>query len=119
MMMDAPSLYPKGFHPSAASRDRGGMFEVKMIPRHKAWGPVRYYIIDFGMSRLYEPGEPHEVVGDEGLERDIPEMSDVYVYDPFPADVFIMGNVLWYDLVILSHPKLSFRVCYSVSACIP
>ena len=25
-------------------------------------------------------------------ERDIPEMSDIRPYDPFPADVFIMGN---------------------------
>ncbi len=68
----------------------GGMFEAKPVPRHKAWGPIRYYIIDFGISRLYEPDE--EVVGDDGAERDIPEMSDIRVYDPFPADVFILGN---------------------------
>lgn len=92
MMMDAPSVFPKGFHPCSELRDRGGMFGLKPIPRHKAKGPIRYYIIDFGISRLYGPGDPHKVVGDEGAERDIPEMSDLRAYDPFPADVFIMGN---------------------------
>ncbi len=107
MMMDAPSLFPRGFHPSSAARDRGGRFEVKTIPRHKAWGPVRYYIIDFGISRLYEPDDPHEVVGDEGLERDIPEISDVHTYDPFPADIFIMGNACKKHFVKACFPPLA------------
>jgi len=92
VMMDAPDVFPNGFHPCAENRDGGGTFEVKIVPRHKTWNPIRYYFIDFGISRIYRPEEPHEVVGDDGPDRDVPEMSDISVYDPFPADVFIMGN---------------------------
>lgn len=91
-MMDAPGVFPKGFHPCALDRDRGGVDDIRTVPRRKSWEPVRYYLIDFGISRIYEPDEPHEVVGDDGAERGVPEMSDISLYDPFPADVFIMGN---------------------------
>ncbi len=90
--MDAPSVFPNGFHPCDITKDRGGFHRVKTIPRHKASGPIRYYFIDFGISRLYKPGDHHFVVGDDGADRDIPEMSDDEFYDPFPADVFILGN---------------------------
>jgi len=83
---------PERIPPSAETRDSGGTFEVKIIPRHKIWNPIRYYFIDFGISRIYRPDEPDKVVSDDGPDRDVPEMSDISVYDPFPADVFIMGN---------------------------
>lgn len=93
--MDAPSLFPKGVHPSDPTKDRGGVQAVKTIPRYKALGRIRYYLIDFGISRLYEPGEAHLVVGDDGADQDVPEMcvSNEDEYDPFPADVFITGNI--------------------------
>lgn len=91
-MMDAPEVFPRGFHPCTRGRDSGGMYDIKTVPRHKTWAPVRYYLIDFGISRIFEPDQPHEVVGDDGPDREVPEMSDVRLYDPFPADVFIMGN---------------------------
>ncbi len=93
IMMDAPSVFPNGFHPCDITRDRGGIQKIKIIPRYRAPGPVRYYFIDFGISRLYEPDEEHLAVGDDGADREIPEMSDDDEYDPFPADVFILGNV--------------------------
>jgi len=93
IMMDAPSVFPNGFHPCDITRDRGGIQKIKIIPRYSAPGPVRYYFIDFGISRLYGPDEEHLVVGDDGADREIPEMSDFDEYDPFPADVFILGNV--------------------------
>lgn len=103
-MMDAPDVFPKGFHPCAENRDSGGTFPVKTVARHKTRKPVHYYFIDFGISRLYQPDEPHEVVGDDGPDREIPEMSSVRVYDPFPADIFIMGNAFKkYFLSVRTH----------------
>ena len=93
-MMDAPSMFPNGVHPCNITRDRSGEEWVRIIPRHKASGPVNYYFIDFGISRLYEEGDAHLVVGNDGADQDIPEMSDIEEYDPFPADVFILGNTL-------------------------
>ncbi len=43
---------------------------------------------------MYKPGEEHWVVGDDGADQDIPEMSDISDYGPFPADVFILGTSL-------------------------
>lgn len=93
IMMDAPSVFPNGFHPCSITRDRGGVHGIKTIPRYKASGPIRYYFVDFGISRLYEEGEEHSVIGGDGADQDIPEMADQDSYDPFPADVFIVGNV--------------------------
>lgn len=92
-MMDAPSLFPNGFHPCSATKDRGGFHRIKSIPRYKASGPVNYYFIDFGISRHYEDGQQHLVIGDDGADREVPEMTDIDFYGPFPADVFIIGNI--------------------------
>ncbi|KLO13853.1 hypothetical protein SCHPADRAFT_852018 [Schizopora paradoxa] len=94
IMMDAPSIFPRGFHPTNIATDRGGVFSITTIPRYKATGPIRYYLIDFGISRIYEPDEEHLYIGDDGADRDIPELSDDVAYDPFRADVFILGNIL-------------------------
>jgi len=93
IMMDAPSVFPNGFHPCNTTKDRLGFRRVKTIPRYKAPGPIQYYFIDFGNSRHYEGNDDHLVIGDDGADRDVPEMTDVDFYDPFPADVFILGNV--------------------------
>lgn len=92
-MMDAPSIFPNGFHPANIALDRGGVRGIKTIPRYKASGPIRYYFIDFDISKLYEADEEHLYIGDDGADRDVPEMSDIEAYDPFPGDVFILGNV--------------------------
>lgn len=93
-MMDAPSIFPNGFHPCSIIKDRGGRYLLKSIPRFKAAGPINYYFIDFDISRCYGLDDNHIVVGGEGADRDVPELSDVKLYDPFPADVFIVGNVI-------------------------
>ncbi|KLO04255.1 kinase-like protein, partial [Schizopora paradoxa] len=94
ILMDAPSMFPRGFHPCSVARDRSGNDEVVTIPRYKAAGPVRYYFIDFGISRRYSENEIHAVVGDDEIDREIPETSDIVAFDPFPADIFIFGNTI-------------------------
>lgn len=94
-MMDAPSMFPNGFHPCDVFRDRGGTQWVKTIPRHRASGPIRYYFINFRDSVLFEPDEEHLVYGSDRADQDVPEMPKGFgdVYNPFPADVFIIGNI--------------------------
>lgn len=110
-MMDAPSIFPNGFHPCNTAKDRGGRRGVKTIPRYKATGPIKYYFIDFGISRHYEEGKKHLVVGDDGADREVPEMSDKDFYDPFPADVFILGNVFKKRILPVS-PLPFIRYCF-------
>ena len=75
-MMDAPSLFPNGVHPCDLTRDRSGEERVRIIPRHKASGPINYYFIDFGISRLYEEGEEHLIYGTDGADQDLPGVEE-------------------------------------------
>jgi len=85
-------MYPDGWHPSARSWDRQGQNRAKFSPRHKSGGVV-YYFVDFGISRVYRAN--HEKVVDDcnGSDREVPEFETKAPYDPFPADVFILGNL--------------------------
>ena len=55
---------------------------------------VKYYIIDYDYSAYYgDSDEPPLAYGDDGLDRELPELSWGRPYDPFPGDVFTLGNV--------------------------
>lgn len=57
--------------------------------------PVKYYFIDFGISTRFSPDEhPRLVVGRQGLDDKVPELSDTVPYDPFKTNIFIIGNLL-------------------------
>ncbi|KAJ6580065.1 hypothetical protein DFH09DRAFT_1246054 [Mycena vulgaris] len=63
--------------------------------------PVKYYLIDFGISRKYDPDVrapmEHIIVGGD---KSVPEFRRKKTgelpmeCDPFPADVYCMGNVI-------------------------
>ena len=90
-MYDAPGLYPKGFHPMGVNLDTNGK---RAYPLHRGDVPlVRYYFTDFGISTRFEDDEPRKVLGTDGLDQDAPELSEARLYDPFPLDIFILGNV--------------------------
>ncbi|TDL14170.1 hypothetical protein BD410DRAFT_817220 [Rickenella mellea] len=56
--------------------------------------PVRYYLTDFGIStRFKNPGKPRRVVGIDCQDQDVPELSTDIPYDPFPVDIFTLGNL--------------------------
>lgn len=56
--------------------------------------PVRYYYVDFGMSSYFPDDSVDKlVVGQDGLDQEVPELSPTIPYDPFKVDVFILGNV--------------------------
>jgi len=55
---------------------------------------VKYYFIDYGISSYFPPGSQERLVlGTEGREQDVPELSDEVPYDPFKVDIFTIGNV--------------------------
>jgi hypothetical protein len=90
-MMDATALFPQGFHPVNRYNDRGGRTRVERLPRQT--GLVKYYYIDFGMSTQVTPGTSQLVLGHDGLDQDVPELSEEVPYDPFKVDIFIVGNL--------------------------
>lgn len=103
-MMDGSLLYPEKFHPSW--QDRSVKDITHFAPyksRHDA-GPVKYYVIDFGLSWYYsDPSKPRLANAILAQDHDLPEFEDVKPYDPYPADVFTLGNVYKRSILDVSH----------------
>ncbi|EPQ57114.1 hypothetical protein GLOTRDRAFT_137525 [Gloeophyllum trabeum ATCC 11539] len=99
IMMDGVSLYPEGFHPirSNMKPDLSGF-----APHYtRTQRPTRYYLIDFGISRRYNPedGPPLEppILGGD---KSVPEFqTSDEPRDPFPTDVYYMGNMIREDFI--------------------
>ncbi|EPQ57111.1 hypothetical protein GLOTRDRAFT_137524 [Gloeophyllum trabeum ATCC 11539] len=100
IMMDPSALYPESFHPVSTSQKRNLKGHAKHYTRTQR--PVKYYLIDFGLSRRYKPEDmpPMEEVVIGG-DRTVPEFQDVYTRavsskrcDPFPTDIYTLGNVM-------------------------
>lgn len=92
--MDADALYPRGFHPIFKDHLPDYHTEASPYSRASAPGGVKYFFADFGMSLRFPSGVPRRVLGKTGADKEVPELSDVVPYDPFKADVFILGNAL-------------------------
>jgi hypothetical protein len=95
VMMDATPLYPIPYHPREHRRRRDWKGRVSNLTRTQR--PVRYYIIDFGLSVRYDPfqGPPRDfpVVGGD---KSVPEFrrNPDEPCDPFPVDVYYLGNMM-------------------------
>ncbi|PBK85266.1 hypothetical protein ARMGADRAFT_942249, partial [Armillaria gallica] len=113
--LDPSKMYPKGFNPVSPglAPNRSSLKKAKHITRTKCW--PRYYLIDFGISRRYDPsdGLPMEPpIG--GGDKHPPEHSIITVNppwvddcNPFPTDVYYLGSLLkrtFFD----SFPPLHF-----------
>ncbi|KAI0693495.1 kinase-like domain-containing protein [Cytidiella melzeri] len=93
IMMDGSSLYPKGFHPVVSNLLPDVRTTAKPYARFTAPQPVKYYFVDFGISESFAVDQTSRlVVGTDGLDADVPELSDDKPYDPFKVDIFILGN---------------------------
>ncbi|OCB92239.1 hypothetical protein A7U60_g346 [Sanghuangporus baumii] len=94
IMMDADGIFPRGFHPRSTAFDSTGYRLVHPKHRRDSVPPVRYYFIDFGISSMFKPEDKEKkVLGLEGQDHDVPELSLVEPYDPFLADVYILGHL--------------------------
>ena len=107
-MMDAPAMYPKGFHPVATDLKPDMRSSAPHRSRFTNPRPVKYYYVDFGISSQFTPEQDHTsrlVVGTDGLDDQVPELSRDVPYDPFKVDVFILGN--YFKKTILSVSLVS------------
>ena len=91
IMFDGARMYKKGFHAIYWNLDPNGN---PTFPRRRSDVPkVKYYFTDFGMSSRFLEGDLRLVLGVSGLDEDLPDLSGFKPYDPFQADIFILGNV--------------------------
>ncbi|RPD78678.1 hypothetical protein L226DRAFT_457210 [Lentinus tigrinus ALCF2SS1-7] len=95
IMYDPRPLFPDMYHPVETYKRRDWKGRAKYSTRTKC--PVRYYFIDFGLSRRYDPkdGPPreHPVIGGD---KTVPEFKNWngQLLDPFPTDIYYIGNMI-------------------------
>ncbi|KAI0745242.1 kinase-like domain-containing protein [Earliella scabrosa] len=93
VMMDARPILPDLYHPQSPRMSRD--FKRFVKPRSRTAHPVHYYLIDFGLSRRYNPEETNPLeVPIVGADKTVPEFQEdpVTPRNPFPTDVYYMGN---------------------------
>jgi hypothetical protein len=101
-MMDGP-MFPEGSHLCDNARDYNFNEQTQKFTRLQR--PPKYYFIDFGISRRYNPEDrpPLEPpIG--GGDKSVPEFRHPVPCDPFPTDIYYMGNFIrkWIIMVRLS-----------------
>ncbi|EJD41494.1 hypothetical protein AURDEDRAFT_68697 [Auricularia subglabra TFB-10046 SS5] len=96
VMMDATHLMPEGWHPWMHDwiyPPGGKARALKILSRSRV--PVKYYLIDFGLSVQFPTFEERRLVtGLGGLNRGLPEQSATVPYDAFAADIRMFGDML-------------------------
>ncbi|KAF7357872.1 Protein kinase domain-containing protein [Mycena venus] len=101
IMMDGQHLYPQGFHPERWHQDLKPNAKSNAPYYTRTRFPVKYYFIDFGLSRRYDParGPPSEDIilgGDKSPPEHAPGNL---VCDPFPTDIYFLGNLIRRDFL--------------------
>ncbi|KAJ3970903.1 kinase-like domain-containing protein [Lentinula raphanica] len=96
IMMDWEPLYshPPHFHNRSMRMDWKGPSEL----RNRTLYPVRYYFIDWDLSKQYDPiirtnRVPMRYPG-YGGDRTVPEFKRNELCNPFAVDVYCLGNVI-------------------------
>ena len=93
IMLDGSPLYSSGFLAIEPTRDRSGLRPSNPRYRYES-PPVKYYVIDFGLSTLFgDDSGSRLVTGTFAQDQDVPELSKTIPYDPFLVDVFTLGNL--------------------------
>ncbi|KAG9308566.1 kinase-like domain-containing protein [Chiua virens] len=99
IMLDPTDLYPESFHPVAINLNKSYSGEAKHLTRTRR--PPKYYFIDFGISRHYDPSDtdPKEIPI-WGGDKEVPEFRNSNEpRDPFATDVFYIGNAIRMDFL--------------------
>lgn len=105
-MLDGNGMYPEGFHPVRQIMNREATTLAKYKRRGKSTG-VKYYFIDFGLSSRFDDGDVDRLVTGRICQQDVPELSDTVPYDPFAADVYLLGDVYKRAFIEVWIPTLS------------
>jgi hypothetical protein len=94
-MMDG-SMYPDGWHPCDDDQMRDD-FCVPAKHFSRTERPPKYFFIDFGISRRYDPEDkaPQELPI-RGGDKSVPEFQGHLgtPCNPFPTDIYYVGNLI-------------------------
>ncbi|KAJ7143387.1 kinase-like domain-containing protein [Mycena crocata] len=91
ILMDCGPLYPEPRHPVRASMKRDWSGPAKHLTRTQR--PVKYYIVDFGLTQKYHPDRPRPLDPPGfGGDQTVPEFQSGALCDSFAVDVYCLGN---------------------------
>jgi len=99
IMLDPSNMYPESFHLADNRRSKDFRREAKWYSQTRR--PTRYLLIDFGLSRRYDPanGPPLENPP-RGGDKSAPDHQDMNTpCNPFPTDVYYLGNMVREDIM--------------------
>jgi hypothetical protein len=106
-MLDPSRMYPQSFHPVDIGRSKDYRRSAKKYTRTRR--PPRYFLIDFGHSRQYDPANGPPL--DQPLmggDKSAPEHQDqTKLCNPFPTDVYYLGNLVREDYIQVRAPYSS------------
>jgi len=94
IMLDPSNMYPESFHPADMNRSKDFRRKAKWYSRTRR--PTKYLLIDFGLSRRYDPADgPPLDKPYKGGDKSAPEHQDTErLSNPFPTDVYYLGNLV-------------------------
>ena len=97
VMLEPSNMYPNSFHPVITRRSKDYRRTAKGYSR--TWRSSKYLLIDFGLSRLYDPANgPPLVRPIPGGDKSAPEHRNrKTLHNPFPTDVYYLGNLVRED----------------------
>ena len=92
-------MFPRSWHPTNGRKNRDYDGSAKYYTRTQT--PPKYYLIDFGLSCRYDARDlPVLETPVSGGDRTVPEFQTPgALYDPFPTDVYYLGNVFRVDFI--------------------
>lgn len=96
VMLDPKSMYPDMYHPRHRTERRDFKGTAKFYSRTER--PTKYYYVDFGLSRKYDPADgPPLELPILGGDKTVPEFQGEgynIAVDPFPTDIYYLGNLI-------------------------
>ncbi|KAF8442132.1 hypothetical protein L210DRAFT_3477777 [Boletus edulis BED1] len=100
IMLDPINLYPHSFHPVETMLNKDCSGSAKHFTRTQR--PPKYYFIDFGLSRRYDPSNTNpRDVPIWGGDKEVPEFQNSNEpCNPFATDVFYIGNAIRKDFIL-------------------
>ncbi|THH17972.1 hypothetical protein EUX98_g9032 [Antrodiella citrinella] len=86
-------MYPDMYHPRSTFKTRDGNGWARHYTRTRR--PVKYYLIDFGLSRRYAADDVSPLeVPIRGGDKSVPEFRSDEPCNPFPTDIYYVGNMI-------------------------
>ena len=110
LMLDATPMYPESFHPHIAYQGRRPDFKGQAKSYARTQRPPKYYWIDFGISTRYESASSRSLEDRLwGGDHSVPEFQgNEGPHDPFPTDVYYVGNLIKIHFVEVRHLRAQF-----------